>query len=153
MRQSWLSCGVLVGFLAACSSSTSPKPSLAGTWHVSLQGLIATHVTPETLTVTVTQVNATSYHVTMAAIGWGDVPETFDSGAAVLTSQDTTVFGFAEYPTAQNRTAICNFVSFQGTKNSGLDTLTSASIALFNSDTVPGGYCTPTLEGTVTIHK
>ena len=71
MRQSWLSCGVLVGFLAACSSSTSPKPSLAGTWHVALQGLIATHVTPETLTVTVTQVNATSYHVTMAAIGWG----------------------------------------------------------------------------------
>lgn len=153
MRRSQILRMALGGMVLGCSSSTSPKPSLAGTWHVALQGTLGIHVSPDTFSVTVTQVNATSYHVTMPAIAWGDVPVVFDSGAAIAVFQDTTLFGFLELPTAQNRTAVCNFVTLQGTKNSGLDTLTSASMALFNSDTLAGGYCSPALEGTVTIHK
>lgn len=147
----WVSLGA-AALIAACSSSTSPKPSLAGTWHIAVQGsLTSGALSPETLSVTVTQVKADSYTVSMPGVAWSVGPLLFDSGAVAGVFADTSQFGFGEFPT--NRTQHCQFIQFFGTKNQGLDTLGSAYVELFNSDTSVGGYCTSVAQGVVTIHK
>lgn len=152
MRRSVLISLAAAALIAACSSSTSPKPSLAGTWHVAVQGsLTSGALSPETLSVTITQVKTDSYTVSMPGVAWSVGPLLFDSGAAAGVSSDTSQFGFGEYPT--NRTQHCQFIQFFGTKNRGMDTLTNAYVALFNSDTSLGGYCTSVAQGVVTIHK
>jgi len=152
MRRPWITRAVLAGLVAGCSSSTGPAPTLAGTWHVAVQGSLSTGaLSPDTFSVTVTQVKADSFTVSMPAVAWSVGPLVFDSGASVGSFTDTSTFGFGAYP--HNQTQICQYVVFFGTKNKGLDTLTNAVVELANSDTVPGGYCTWNSQGVVTIHK
>jgi hypothetical protein len=141
------------GVLLGCSSSTAPKPSLAGTWHVAVQGsLTSGSLSPDTFSLTVVQVRTDSYTVTMPSLVWSTGPVTFDSGATAGNySSDTSKFVIGEYP--HSRTHLCEFVTIQGTMNPGRDTLTSATMLFFNADTIPGGYCSSIAQGIVTVHK
>lgn len=152
MQRSPVFVAALVGLLLGCSSSTSPKPTLAGTWHVAVQGsLTSGAMNPDTFSVTVKQVNTDSFTVTMPTLSWSVGPLLFDSGARADVFADTSHFGFSEYP--HNRTQTCQAIDFYGTKNQGLDSLNGAYVEFFNSDTAPGGYCTSVAQGVVTISK
>lgn len=145
----WASLGA-AALIAACSSSTSPKPSFAGTWHVAVQGsLTSGTLAPDTFSVVVNQVKTDSYTVTMPSLTWSSL--TFDSGASVIRFTDTTMFGFGAG--THSPTQHCQFIEFFGTKNKSADTLTSAFAEFFNSDTIPGGYCQSVAQGVLTIHK
>jgi hypothetical protein len=152
-RLTWVSV-TAAAVVAACSSSTGPTATLAGTWHVQVDNgsLTSGAVQPDTFSVTVTKAG-TGYTVSMPSVAWGNggTPILFDSGASAAAFSDTSTFGFGAYP--YNRSQVCQFIQFQGTKNRGLDTLTMATVAVFNSDTEVGGYCPAMVLGTVSIHK
>lgn len=153
MRRSSVLSVILAGLLIGCSSSSGPNPTLAGTWHVSVQGTLTSGtLTPDTFSFTITQVKTDSFTATMPSLLWSTGSVTFDSGATAGNySSDTSNFVIGEYP--HSRVNRCEFVTIIGTKNKGLDTLTSATMEFFNSDTIPGGYCSPIAQGILTVHK
>jgi hypothetical protein len=142
---------LLLGLLAGCSSSTAPKPSLAGRWHVTL-GIMNSGDTvfPRSFDVKVQQ-SGSGDLVTMPTLLWSG-GLTFDSGPALQTFTDSTKRGFIVYAHAPHARQ-CEWVSIYGTMNPGIDTLTGASFVVEYNDTIPGGCPLPTLGGIATIHK
>jgi len=142
------------GLWTGCSSSDGPAPTLAGTWHVSGGTLTrGGSFQPNSFDVTVTA-SGDTFLASMPTVYFYNGPTlvaTYDSGAQVITFSDTAKFGFGENATGAS--VRCGFIDFFGTKNSQRDTLTSGSASVFFSDTVPGGYCSPTATGNVTLHK
>lgn len=141
---------ILVGLLVGCSSSTAPKPSIAGTWHVTLSTLNSGTMAPTSFDVKVKQ-SGSGYLVTMPALMWSG-GLTFDSGPALAVFTDSTKAGFTELAHGPHA-VLCESVSIYGTKNPGLDTLSGASIVIEDNDTIPGGCPLPTLGGPATVHK
>src|ERR1041385_4796143 len=125
MRRSWYSPVILAGVLLGCSSSPAPKPSMAGTWHVSLSGLNSGTLSPSSFDVTVSH-SGSNYAVTMPTLTWSG-GLTFDSGPNLEGFSDTTQAGFIAFTHAPHA-HLCQFVAVFGTKNSGFDTLSSASV-------------------------
>jgi len=151
MRRSLITGAVLAGLVVGCSSSTAPKPTLAGTWHVSLGALTSGTIAPTSFDVTVAQ-SGNSYTVTMPTLTWSG-GLVFDSGANVEAFSDTTFAGFIAFTHAPHA-HLCEFVAIAGVKNAGLDTLTAAAIGVESADTIPGSYCPiPTVTGSATVHK
>jgi hypothetical protein len=142
---------IIFAVLSACSSSTAPKPSLAGTWHVTLGALNSGTLSPASFDVTVKQ-SGSNYTVTMPTLTWtGGL--VFDSGPNIEGFSDTTETGFIAF-THGPHAHICQFVAVGGFKNASLDTLSSAGVIVENVDTIPGGYCARgTVSGTATVHK
>ena len=69
MRRSGMTCVILVGLLVGCSSSTAPKPSIGGTWHVTLAIMNSGDtVLPRSFDVKV-QPSGGGYLVTMPTLG------------------------------------------------------------------------------------
>jgi hypothetical protein len=149
-RRSGNSGAILLGLLVGCSSATAPKPSLSGTWHVTLSALNFGTIMPTSFDVKVTQ-SASGYVVTMPTLIWSG-GLTFDSGPSLHVLSDSTKTGFTAFTHAPH-TRLCEWVSIYGVKNEGLDTLSGASIVIENNDTIPGGCPLPTLGGPATVHK
>lgn len=145
------SAAILIAAVACSSKSTAPKPTVAGTWHVSFGALQGGTLTPTSFDAVVSA-QGNSYVVSMPAITWSVGPVVFDS-AFVSTFSNSTTFGFAATVHATNRTQACELVQFAGTRNASRDTLQSAQVALFLGDTVAGGYCQASAGGGATITK
>jgi hypothetical protein len=142
---------VAAAAFAACSSSTAPSgPSLTGTWHVSAISVGSGSVSPTSFSFTVSG-SPGSYTVTAPTLTWSTIPVTFDSVAFAGVFSDSSIFGITKL--AKSPTQHCEGIEFYGTKNAGLDTLTSVGVLIAYSDTSAGGFCTPVATGTATIHK
>jgi len=144
----------LAVLIAGCSSSsTAPKPSLAGTWHVSVGTLNSGTLSPSSFDVTVTQTGG-NYTVSMPTLTWSG-GLVFDSGPNLegFSPSDTIDAGFIAFTHAPHA-HLCEFVMINGRKNQGLDTLKGGQIGLESADTIPGPYCpSPTVVGAATINK
>ncbi len=155
MRQPSVAAVVVVGAIAlmlACSSSTSPKPSYAGTWVVTPGAFDMGTLSPSSFNVTVTQVAADSYTVAMPALTWSSVPETYDSLPSVIRFADTTSFGFGELHRSPTR--LCDIIQIYGRGNAARDTLESARIFVYDTGTVAGQQvCVAAHGGNATIVK
>ena len=92
LRRTALSVTVL-GLLLACSSSTAPKPTVAGTWHVALGALTSGSLSPASFDVVVPSSGSV---VTMPGLTWSVGSVLFDSVPSIPVFSDTTVFGFGE---------------------------------------------------------
>ncbi len=139
-------------FLAACSSnsSTAPKPTLAGTWHVSGASLSNGTLSPSSFDITV-KASGDTYLVTMPSVTWSVGSVTYDSGAGWVNFSDTSFFGFGEYQ--HNAAHMCAFVLIWGKPNAAKDTLKTTSVAVTNSDTIAGGFCSADATGSATVTK
>jgi hypothetical protein len=140
-----------VGLWLACSDSGGPAPTFAGTWHVTIGPVGTGNLSPTSLDVVVTAAGNDSFHVTIPAMTWSIGPVVYDGAPTIPPFSDTTYWGFSVAPS--NPTQRCDDVLFIGQKNAGKDTLTSAVVQVFHSDTVAGGYCTAQAEGSITAHK
>jgi hypothetical protein len=141
---------MLLGLLAACNSSTSPNATVAGTWHVSVGALDSGSVAPTTFNFVVTA-SGDSFLITAPTLTWSVGTLTFDSTVSMIHFSSATYFGFQEIPKVG--TQHCRGIQVFGLKNSADDTLTSAVVDVFNSDTIPGGFCQPVATGSATITK
>jgi hypothetical protein len=151
MPRSGMASVMLVGLLVGCSSSTAPKPSIVGTWHVTLAIMNSgDSILPRSFDVKV-RASGVGYQVTMPTLLWSG-GLTFDSGPTLQTFTDSTKAGFIAYTHAPHARQ-CEWVSIYGTTNPGIDTLTGASFVVEYNDTIPGGCPLPTLGGIATIHK
>lgn len=134
-----------------CSSSTAPKPSIAGTWHVSLGTLNAGTISPTSFDVTVNQSGST-YTVTMPTLTWSG-GLVFDSGPNLEGFSDTTYAGFVAFTHAPH-SHVCEILAIAGIKNAALDTLHSAQLGIVSTDSIVGGYCpAPSVLGAATVTK
>lgn len=155
MRRPPVAVLVAVGAIAltlACSSSTSPKPTYAGTWVVTSGAFDLGALSPASFTVTVRQVAADSYTVALPALTWTSVPETYDSLPEVIRFADTTSFGFVEL--RRSPTRLCDEIEIYGRGNATRDTLETARIYVFDTATVSNQLmCVPVHGGNATIVK
>ncbi len=138
--------------VAACSSnsSTAPKPTLAGTWHVSGATLSSGTLSPAGFDITV-KASGDTYLVTMPSVTWSVGPVTYDSGSGWVNFSDSTFFGFGEYQ--HSAAHMCAFVLIWGKPNAAKDTLKATSVAVANSDTIAGGFCNADATGSATVTK
>ena len=147
--------GAAVGAAAlalACSSSTAPKPSVTGVWHVTTGAFGAGTISPATFSVTVTRVTANSLAVVMPALTWSAGPKIFNGPQNAPQFSDSTMFGFAER--AASPATFCDYLTFYGTTNPAKDTLISAHVAVYDTATISGVLgCVATTTGNVTITK
>ncbi len=147
--------GVVAGAAAlalACSSSTAPKPTVAGVWHVTTGAFGAGTLSPATFDVTVTQVSANSLSVSMPTITWSTFPKVFSGVKNVITFSDSTLFGVSER--AQTQANFCDNIGFWGTMNAARDTLLGAKVSVYDTTTMNGTViCIPTTMANVTMTK
>ena len=132
-----------VTLAATCKSSTAPTSTagtVLGTWHVTSGALSTGTLSPTTFDITVGKVGA-SYVVTLPALTWSVGPLVFNTQAHIVPFVDTTLFVVEELPVSP--TLPCEFINIGGRKNATVDTVMSATIEVFDSDTGAGPSCAP----------
>ena len=122
---------LLVALYAACSGSTNPVPTIAGTWHVVVLSVDSGTLTPSRFNLVITAASDSTFTVAMPAIVWSRGPVRYDTLAHITSFQgdspDSTL-SFEEWCTSLK----CA-LTFHANMNQARDTLTS--IALLFSDT------------------
>ncbi len=139
----------------SCSSSTSPKPSVAGTWHVTVGAMSKGVLSPTSFDVTVTA-SADTFIVSMPTVTWQLAPlppETFGSKAGTVSSSNPAVWGVWKGVTAG--ATPCGSFTVMGTLNADKTALSSVTVTAGDSTAVISGntYCVPQASGTGTAAK
>ena len=133
-----------IAIATTCKSSTGPTnpPSgtVVGTWHVTSGTLSTGTLSPTTFDVTVAKVGA-SYVVSLPALTWSVGPLVFNTQPHIVPFVDTSLFVVEELPVSP--TLPCEFINIGGRKNATVDTVLSATVEVFDSDTGAGPSCAP----------
>ncbi len=147
---------VVVGGAAwwmSCSSSTSPAPSVAGTWHVTVGSLSSGSMSPSTFDITVTQVGS-SYGLAMPALSYGTA--TFNTGDTAVVAHDS-LLGVAVNVDTIMTSGACNppvaaaFVArMNAARDTAIGTFKVAPNPKYGPIPTPDGMCA---SGPVTLHK
>jgi hypothetical protein len=120
----------------ACSGSTNPAPTIAGTWHVTVLSLDSGSLAPSTFDVAITPVSESTFAVAMPPIVWSVRAERYDTLARLTyfqgDSPDSTL-SFEEWC----RSLTCA-LTFHAMMNQARDTLTSEGLLFFDTITVYG---------------
>ena len=128
LRAVGIGCSVLA--FTACSESTKPAPTIAGTWHVTVQSLDSGSLSPSSFSVTITPVTESTFAVVMPPLVWS-VGVTYDTIAQIGhyqgDSPDSTL-SFEEWC----RSLTC-FISFRARMNQARDSLSSISLLFFDT--------------------
>ena len=130
---------VLVTFCAvacaACSGSSAPAPSRAGTWQVTVQSLDTGTLTPSTFTVGITPISESTYSVVMPSLVWSAGPAVYDTIPQMARFQSDTdpasSLAFEEWCKS-----IRCMLTFWGRMNAARDTVASGGIIFFDTITV-----------------
>lgn len=134
----------VVALVTTCKSSTGPTISTAGTvlgtWHVTSGALSSGTLSPTTFDITVGKVGS-AYVVTLPTLTWSVGPLAFSTQAHIVPFIDTTLFVVEELPVSP--TLPCEFITIGGRKNATVDTVMSATVEVFDSDTSAGPSCAP----------
>ena len=140
-----LGLGSLAAVSAACSGPTSPAPTIAGTWHVTVQSVDSGTLTPTTFTVLITPATESTFTVTMPPIVWSEGPVSYDTLPKITRFQDDSpdsTLAFEEWC----RTLKC-VLTFRARMNQGRDTLTSGSLLFWDTVTVNNTLWLQTIPG------
>jgi uncharacterized protein (DUF169 family) len=140
---------VAAATFAACSSSTSPAPTLAGTWHVSLGTMDSGNVTPTSFDVVVTA-SADTFVVSVPTLTWSVGSVVFDSLDRIAVTQDTIV-SITERIAASAH--VCDYVIFGGKLNAARDSMHQSFISVGDTDMTGTYICIPRAQATITAHK
>jgi hypothetical protein len=142
---------------ASCSGSTGPSPTIAGTWHVTVQQpmpLMPGTLTPSTFDVVITPVPESAFAVTaMPALLWSQGPFTYDTLPAIgHRSPDSpdSILSFEEVC----RSLLCE-IFFRGRLNRTRDTLTGGMLQPYDTVTINGRVFLQTMPviANFTAHK
>ena len=138
--------------LVACSESTSPTPSVAGTWQVTVQSLDRGTLTPSTFSLVITPVKDT-YVVAMPILTWSLAPDTYDTLPLILRLGNDTApastFGVQQFCSR----GLCA-IGFIGRMNQTRDTVPVGGILFFDTVTVNNTLYLQTIaSGRFTAHK
>ncbi len=107
-----------LGVASACSkSSTSPPPSVVGTWHVSVGTMTLGGFNPPNFDISIEQ-NGTAFGGTMPGEGWGGYG--FTLNPTVLVHGDSL---YASVDAAAVYATVCAQLGIVGTFNAARDTL------------------------------
>jgi hypothetical protein len=136
----------------ACSESTSPTPSVSGTWQVTVQSLDSGALAPSTFSVVITPSKDT-YVVTMPTLTWNRARDTYDTFPHILRYGNDTApastFGVEEYCSG----LLCS-AGFIGRMNRTRDTVAVGNILFFDTVTVNNTLNLQIIAGgTFTAHK
>jgi len=131
----------------ACSSSTGPAPTLAGTWHVSVGTLNSGTISPSTFDVVLTA-SGDTFLATIPHLTWSVGSQAFDTLVAVAVEEDSFVV-----ITEQSSARTCDFVAVTGRANAARDTLHSGSFEVADTDNTGAFICKPKAQGSATAHK
>jgi len=134
---------------AACSSSTGPKPTMAGTWHVVTGTLSTGNLNPTTFDVVIAASKDT-FVATLPSLTWSVGPVTFDSAGSVNVVEDSFV-SFSEQIGGSSH--VCDYIVIAGILNANRDALHSAVIVVGDTDTTMANTCKPKANGSVTANK
>lgn len=143
---------------AACSGATGPSPTIAGTWHVTVQQPMPRMpgtLTPSTFDVVIMPVPESTFAVTaMPALFWSQGPVTYDTLTSITHfSGDSpdSILSFSEF---------CNgllcAITFRARLNRTRDTLTGGTLQPYDTVTVNGRLFLQTIPGLIadfTAHK
>ncbi len=151
-RTAWL-CGVVA--LGACSSSESPKPTLAGTWQVAIHSFNKGSISPSTFAVSV-WASGDSFIVSMPTLTWTGGP----SGATEAFNLPPTMVRFSTDTLTGFGASIfgipgCGSVTISGHPNASKDTLESAVVTIADTMVTFGSTtaCESRWTGSVTASK
>jgi len=134
-----------VAALVACSSSdnTAPTPTLAGTWHVSIQSLDSGTITPSTFDVNVKS-SGSGYVVSMPTLVWSG-GMTFNAPASLVAFSTDTLAGFGTQVFGLNYFAACGAIEIYGRPSSNKDSLANAKLLI--ADTMISLSGSPACQG------
>lgn len=133
----------------ACSNSTGPKPTMAGTWHVVTGTLNAGNLNPTTFTFEISASKDT-FVATLPSLTWSIGPETFDSAVSMGVVEDSIV---AIQEQISGSPHVCDYIAIVGTLNAARDSLHSAVIVVGDTDATMTYICKPKATGSITAYK
>jgi len=73
----------------ACAETSSPRPTIAGTWHVIVQRVDSGTLTPSIFTVVIRVATESTFTVTMPPLVWSEGPVRYDTIAQITRFQGT----------------------------------------------------------------
>lgn len=131
----------------ACSDSSGPPPTLAGTWHVSLGTLNSGTISPSTFDVVLTA-SGDSFLATVPPLTWSVGSVVFDTLVSVAVAEDSFLV-----VSEQSSPRTCDFVALTGRANAARDTLHGVEVAVSDTDNTGVYICKPQAQGSATAHK
>jgi hypothetical protein len=129
----------------ACAETSSPRPTIAGTWHVIVQRVDSGTLTPSIFTVVIRVATESTFTVTMPPLVWSEGPVRYDTIAQITRFQgdspDSTLT-FEEWCKS-----ITCAVTFRAIMNQTRDTLPSGTLQFWDTVTVNGRLFVQTIRG------
>ena len=136
---------LLAPALVGCSDSTTPSPTIAGTWKVTIQSVRTGTLTPSQFDVVITPATESTFTVVMPPIVWSVGPVTYDTIAQINhvdgDHPDSTLL-FEEFC----RSLTCA-LSFRARMNPSRDSL-EGGLMFWDTVTVEGTLYLQTIAGT-----
>ena len=136
---------VLATALVACSDTTIPSPTIAGTWQVTIQSVRTGTLTPLQFDVVITPATESTFNVVMPPIVWSEGPAMYDTLARISSvdndNPDSTLT-FEEFC----RSLTCS-LTFRARMNPGRDSLVGG-LLFVDTITVDGTLYWQTIPGT-----
>ena len=140
----------LAAAYAACSGSTGPSPTIAGTWHVTVQSLYAVGestptLTPSTFDVIIKPATQSTFTVAMPPLVWSRGPVTYDTLPMITLLQiypPDTSLDLEEWC----KSMTCA-ISFSARLNQARDTLTWGNVNFLDTVTINNTFYLQTIPG------
>jgi hypothetical protein len=133
----------------ACSNSTGPAPTMAGTWHVVTGTMSAGSLNPTIFDVVITASKDT-FVAAVPSITYSVGPVTFDSAVSMFVYNDSQVVISAQVGGSPH---VCDYIAISGTFNAARDTLKHGQISVGDTDATMAYVCKPKSQGSVTATK
>jgi hypothetical protein len=134
---------------AACSSSTGPKPTMAGTWHVTMGSMDNGSITPTSFDMLIAASKDT-FVAALPTLTWSIGSLAFDSAVDTFVYNDSDIVIQAQIAGSPH---VCDYVEIDGDFNAARDTLRHAHISVGDTDVTMTYVCKPRAQGTLTVHK
>ena len=133
----------------ACSNSTGPKPTIAGTWHVVTGAMSVGFLNPTTFDIVISASKDT-FVAAVPTIAYSVGPMMFDSAVNMFVYNDSQVVITAQVGGSPH---ICDWIAISGTFNPGRDTLKHGMISVGDTDVSMTYVCIPKAQGSITSYK